>query len=240
MAGRGGVRHGPARHSPGLCAPSYPGSPGGPSRPLLRKRMGGVSRAPPPCRPPLLHVPPSCALTGAGDGGQELCVGLGRVLGPYWRLPLAEELDGTQAGQPDPRPGEVGRDRERQPARAGVVPGQTRPGEVEDLRGVQNRRKVGPGGGEGGSPSRESGVFAKSRPGEKAGTEGLAVPTQASGAQPGPPAPDPCAGVEAGADAPQGQLRAGPLRARNSRWTSRCCLRRSWTLGSRSVGTGAR
>lgn len=75
--------------------------------------MGGVSRAPPPCR---LHVPASCSLTGDGDGGQELWVGLGRVLGPYWRLPLAEELGGTQAGQPDPRPGEVGRDRERQPA----------------------------------------------------------------------------------------------------------------------------
>lgn len=80
------------------------------------KKMGGVGRAPPPCRPPLLHVPPSCALTGDGDGGQELWVGLGHVLGPYWRLPLAEELDGTQAGQLDPWPGEVGRGRERQPA----------------------------------------------------------------------------------------------------------------------------
>ena len=134
--------------------------------------------------------------------------------------------------------------RNRACPREGVVPEGTGPGEVDDLRGVLNSWRVvlaraGPGEG-GDSPSRGSGVFVESGPGEEVRTEGAEVPTPASGARPGPPAPDPCAGVEAGAAAPRGRHRAGPLRAGNGRWTSRCCRRRSYTRGSRSARPGAR
>lgn len=116
VLGRGG-----AGHSPGFCGPSYPGSPGGPPRPLLgRGWVGSAGRPLLAGRPSSTFLPAAhSALTGDGDGGQELWVGLGHVLGPYWRLPLAEELDGTQAGQLDPWPGEGGVVRDSLPAGRG-------------------------------------------------------------------------------------------------------------------------